>query len=219
MCKIVEQLWDKVFEYGLFVRKNKIDGLSAWNKIKTILQKYNKNCEWLPEAIKRYDEMKSKFNIVDNEKESSWSDEEKKEWEETHFFFQHSRIPHGTPNANLLKLMQIAYNAGQFTAEKNKKSYSKNKLDYYEEHHLNSYLSYVTPDSIQKMCSELSLEHPALNEIKKEYDDISDMKESNSNYNSSSSSNSSSTTNMNGGDLKSLKRKYTKYCNKIKKLI
>jgi hypothetical protein len=86
MCNIVEKLWDKIFDYGLFVRTNKIDGLTAWNTIKSILQKYNKNCEWLPEAIKRYEEMKSKFNIVDNEKESSWSDEEKKEAKVTNEF-------------------------------------------------------------------------------------------------------------------------------------
>jgi hypothetical protein len=202
MCNIVERLWDKIFEYGFFVRTNRIDGLSAWNNIKSILQKYNKNCEWLPEAIERYDEMKSKFDIIDNEKESSWSDEEKREWEETHFFFQHSRIPNGTPNANLLKLMQIAYNAGQFAAEKNNNSYSKKKLDYYEKHNLNSYLSYITPASLQKMCSELSLEHPALNEIKNVYDNISETK-------------------MQGGYLKHnnlSKIKYKKYCGKINNL-
>lgn len=216
MCDIVEKLWQKIYEYGLFVRKNDMDGLDAWNKIKVILQKYNKDCEWLPEATNRYSEMKAKFNIVDEDNDSSWSADKKQLWEETHFFFQHSRIPYNsrTSGANLLRLMQIAYNAGQYEAEKEKNSYDKEKINYYVNNHLESYISYVTPHSVRKMCIELSSEHPALREIADVHDEISAASESKS----ESKSESSSDAKMTGGDLISFKTKCMKYYNKIKRL-
>lgn len=86
--KIIEEIWDKVYDYGLNVRKNNIDGFQAWNKIKPILKKYNQAGEWLPEATDRYQELtKDPFNIVDEENNKECSEERKLEWEVKHFFF------------------------------------------------------------------------------------------------------------------------------------
>lgn len=55
-----------------------------------------------------------------------------------HFFIQHFRIPKlMNYEVSVLKLLQIAYNAGQFKAEReNKKSYSKKILNFYDKYNL-----------------------------------------------------------------------------------
>jgi hypothetical protein len=164
-------LWDKIFDYGVFVRTNNLDGLESWRKIKNLLQKYNCGGEWLSEAISRYDEMKIKFNIEDIEKTEST---DYNEWEKTHFFFQHARIPFNSVkdnDANLIRLMQIAYNAGQLKVVEQEEQnvlhpiYTQERKDYYQRHNLSSYISYMTPSSLNKMNLEIAKKHQALSEI------------------------------------------------------
>jgi hypothetical protein len=232
MCIIIEKLWDLVRNYGIIVREQNLNGLESWQKLKKIFEKNNKKCEWLPEAISRYDEMQKKFNIDGNDQdiEKERVGEEKIEWEKVHFFFQHARIPFKTQSeASLLKLMQIAYNAGQFEAENKKGSYNKNKfnenvatsqqseslqsstssestkiesekekiIEYYNMLHLDSYISYVTPYSLKKMCDDLSIEHPLIKDINEILIAM---------------------TQQNGGKKINMKQKYIKYNLKIKKL-
>jgi hypothetical protein len=173
MTDIIEKIWNLIMDYGKLVRTNGLDGFDSWNNIKTILEKYNQPGEWLPEAINRYDEMMAKFDIIDIKKDKyieNINDEQKKEksleWEVTHFFFQHSRILKPNEEANLLKLMQIAYNAGQLKAVWNNKYNTDDRKKYYEKYHLNTYTSYMTYHIIEKMNKQLYSDPPIIINIK-----------------------------------------------------
>jgi hypothetical protein len=191
MTSIVENLWNAIYQYGVSVRSNKLNGLTEWNKIKTILKKYNGNGEWSLEAISRYNEMKKLFNIVDEENNKEWPEEDIEKWENTHFFFQHAKIPYDNVNEpNLTRLMQIAYNAGQLEADKDSKYYTVERKTYYIKNNLNSYISFMTPHSLIELERELSKYHPALKEI-------NDIK-------------------FKGGKKENFKHKFFKYCKKNK---
>jgi hypothetical protein len=90
---IIDIIWTHLYEYGYFVRKNKINGLDAWKKIKTIFEKYDIECKWLPIIKQKYKDVCDQFNIIDEEYDNTWDTRKKKDWEKTHFFFQHLRIP------------------------------------------------------------------------------------------------------------------------------
>lgn len=66
---------------------------------------------------------------------------------------------------NLIRLMQIAYNAGQLQADENNVLYTPEWKEYYKKHHLDSYLSFMTPYSLKKMNEKLELQHPIFDEI------------------------------------------------------
>jgi hypothetical protein len=169
---IVENLWNSTMDYGYNVRSKRIDGLKAWNKIKSILEKYNTIIEWSKESIARYDDLTQKvFKIIDEENSEEWDNEKKKKWELEHFFLQHARIIHNNqepPNSNLTRLMQIAYNAGQFNAERDNKSYPDEILNYYDKNNLSSYISYTNPGNIVSIDRILASQHPAVTQIKEE---------------------------------------------------
>lgn len=154
---MIDQLWEITMKYGFNVRNNNLNGLEYWNKLKNILVQYNIELEWIPEAISRYNYMIDEFNIKDIEMNDELKDIMSKDidtkkllWEQTHFFLQHSRIPkNNEKSCNLIRLMQIAYNAGQFYAERKKNAYSQKITNWYDLSHLRTYISYVTPKSIQ----------------------------------------------------------------------
>ncbi len=174
MCNAVEKLWESVYDYGFYVRNNGVDGLHGWNNIKVLLEKYNQQIEWLPEALTRYDEITSKFNIKDDEKNDDWTNEQKQEWEITHFFFQHARIPEKNKKekATLLRFMQIAYNAGQLSSEWNNKYNTEDRKEYYQMHNLKSYLSYVSYNVITKINESLYIVPPVIAEVNSELDKL-----------------------------------------------
>lgn len=162
----VEKIWKSVQNYGYKVRKSKLDGLVSWKKIKSILENYNMPIIWYKNALDRYQEMtKTKFQLKDEEKDSSWTENKQKQWELEHFFIQHSRIPHNNPdkpNSDFIRLMQIAYNAGQFKAEREQNSYPQEFLDYYDSNNMGTSVYYLNPGDIEDLDKNLCAQHPAV---------------------------------------------------------
>lgn len=98
MC-VVEQLWNCVYECG-----NK--KYKSWEELHQILEKYNKKCEWLPEAIER-----SKNKEL--------------------FFIDHIKIP-SEKESSLLSLLEIGYLAGSYKDPT--KYYKQNNLSAYTQY-------------------------------------------------------------------------------------
>ena len=141
----LQQLFDIIKTYGINTRKNSpIKGLENWNKIKSSLPLFQTT--WLPHVKEMYQHMKEVLGIIEDEKDALSHEQ----WEYHHFFLQHVRIPTlNFDQASLMRLMQIAYNAGQYSAcldhysAELKKYYIDNKLDCLE--------TYMSPDDIVMM--------------------------------------------------------------------
>ena len=104
-----------------------MNGLEAWQKLATLFVSYNPNIEW------------------NNDREL---------WEISHFFFQHVRIPFKNQGSKavLQRLIQVAYNSGQFIASID--TYKKHGLyswiSYYHKHDMANIESYITKASLQQ---------------------------------------------------------------------
>lgn len=153
----LNELWNTTLNIGYNVRKNKKDGLKAWQPLKSEYVNYlvdgkktlkiNKNLDNLENLI--YDignditdhtdvKVKIGSEILDNTTEIH------------HFFIQHFRIPKmGNYELPIIKLLQIAYNAGQYKCEEEKKSYSKTVVDFYNTHKLAEIITYIDADKAQ----------------------------------------------------------------------
>jgi len=143
------ELWKDTLQTGYYVRKNKSDGLASWQPLKvkystnnTVYQLSDKIIGLINCCFKKgVDTMEYTDCSVVLLGESSIAI--KNGSDIPHFFVQHFRIPFmaGGKEISFFKLMQIAYNAGQFRAaseESNaydchtKNFYSDNKLDNLE---------------------------------------------------------------------------------------
>lgn len=143
----LNNLWDVVINYGYETRIKNKDGLERWNFIKKLFPDFK--LEWTDSSKTIYEDL-LKLGVIEDESSSGLSHEK---WEKHHFLLQHGRIIHNNPDGSLLRLMQIAYNIGQFRAEQEKKSYPVKQLAYYRTHKLeklNTYISHISklPDSI-----------------------------------------------------------------------
>lgn len=161
---ILASEWKKVINIGKRVRSQKLNGLDEWQKLKKIYNNYRIDKDII---IK-----KSFFEFIgtlDYKQVHSDTDEnehlenaeikigsitvEYKSSDIDHFFIQHFRIPMTTAQPmKLTKLMQIAYNIGQMSAEF--QNYDVSIQAFYKKNKLNSILSYVNEDIIE---SELIL--------------------------------------------------------------
>jgi hypothetical protein len=138
-----------------------MDGLRMWNNIKPLFNVKSESMLWRTKILTLYDEVLKEFKIIDEEVSSDATPEEKVKWELQHFFFQHVRIPnHNQREANLQRLMQVAYNTGQlycemvtnkntFYTDEMKKFYHNNKLD-----NIRTYMSDENLDMISKTISD-----------------------------------------------------------------
>jgi hypothetical protein len=96
------------------------------------------------------------FDIEDNDKDEL-PPEQHKYWEVTHFFFQHGRIPFKNKESlTLVRLMQLAYNAGQLNAEKTNKYNTKERQKYYKSKKLNSYKTYIPTHIANRLKEKLN---------------------------------------------------------------
>jgi hypothetical protein len=161
-------------DYGFNVRCNKMDGLKMWNNIKPLFSGIGKSFVWRSKILNLYDVVIKEFGITDEELHSDATPEEKLKWKLQHFFFQHVRIPnHNLSEANLQRLMQVAYNSGQlycemvinkstFYTEEMKKFYISNKLD-----NIKTYLSCENLNAMSKFVSDNMIDKIKINsEIK-----------------------------------------------------
>ena len=142
----LQDLWNSIVKKGYYIRFAGKDGLKSWQPIKTELSEFdisfsfNKNIFNL--ANEMYfvhpddnDHQNAKF-IFNNIKLDNTI-------ELHHFFIQHFRIPKmiNAEKISLLKLMQIAYNAGQFLASRN--CYPIEVLNFYDDNNMGKLETYI----------------------------------------------------------------------------
>lgn len=137
-CKIYD-LWDEFIEYGYNIRDKNKDGLAGWNSVKELIP--DLSIEWTEKSKTYYSKL---IEIGVNSKESpEEAGMTKEQWERHHYILQHGRIINKNPDGKLVRLLQIAYNAGQFKKELEKEAYPSNQMKYYIENELNKVTSYI----------------------------------------------------------------------------
>jgi hypothetical protein len=136
--EIINSLWNETINYGYRTRKSKSDGLIRWNELKVLIP--NIKLEWT-------DKSKTFYNIlvslgVNDSESSKDANMDHTEWERHHYLLQHGRIIKNNEEGSLVRLLQIAYNIGQFNAEFEKKVYPENQMKFYREEKMNELLTY-----------------------------------------------------------------------------
>lgn len=161
----METLFNKVIEYGKYVRENNLNGLKAWTDIKGLFESQITCPQW---NITRNIEGKKTFNIdeiylyvyndlgmrgedADDDKTTT---ESHLAWEKKHFLLQLIRIIKNIPGNefNFLRLAQIAYNIGQISVYIDSDSdeiYEGKPREFYLSNKLNKIESYVNISSCQ----------------------------------------------------------------------
>lgn len=124
----IQTLWNAVDAYGFSVRRQKkISGLEAWNKIKSAIPVIN--IQWSETSKSIYEQLRRLGVTGDDD------DEKNPSWEHHHFLIQHGRIVKNN-EGSLLRLLQIAYNTGQYRAAK----CEKDAQNHYTELMLETYI-------------------------------------------------------------------------------
>jgi hypothetical protein len=137
-------IWEAVKGYGYKMRKQNLDGLASWNNLKLLITPYSQSLEWKPSCLTYYNQL-----IELGVKENQDSDMSITEWEQHHFILQHGRIPfRSANNGDIVRLLQISYNAGQFSAEVERCSYNDKWMRYYDENRLDQ----IRPRPDQHIC-------------------------------------------------------------------
>lgn len=167
------KIWNLVKVYGYHVRSHNLDGLQYWNFLKEHLKKNKIKKEWKTEAISRFNIMTSTLNFYEHEDDEFFKGN-KFVWELHHFYLQHSRIPYkNADDANFVRLIQIAYNAGQLAVDINNAKYSKiyddNKKNYYVENKLEHIESYMDENVLIEIENESENLEEIFSEIEKTY--------------------------------------------------
>lgn len=154
----IEDLFEKIIRWGYDTRSKKFDGLKRWNVMKDILSESKVKGSWNPKVKEFFVEMRSTLKIQECKDEFKGSNEDiQREWEKHHFYLQHARIPTlNFSEPTLVRLMQIAYNAGQLRAEWNNDFYNKEKRDFYESNHLDNIHTYMDDESLAILNNSIS---------------------------------------------------------------
>jgi hypothetical protein len=143
----IKELWTIVYDYGKFVRHEKIDGLKAWTAVKAVFEELPTTGRWTNQCLLFYDELKKLGVKGDDEDKKNVNQEI---WEQYHFLLQHGSIPY--LNKDLLKLshlMQIAYNSGQYAYVSDSKNFTDDMKRYYEINNLGSIETYMDEESLK----------------------------------------------------------------------
>jgi mannose-6-phosphate isomerase-like protein (cupin superfamily) len=165
---MISELFENIKVYGRYVRKNKLDGLEYWERVKLFLKRpeqqvgleeLNKiiGSDWTISVNLGQDKKSSDLNEIydfvhgdgveqlqifgeagDEEQKSL----EHKVWEQNHFFLQLIRIPKNN-KLDLIRLLQIAYNLGQLSVCLNTKNFSSDSIEYFESNKLDDINSYI----------------------------------------------------------------------------
>jgi hypothetical protein len=157
----MEELFNKVIEYGKYVRENNLNGLIAWTDIKDLF-KLEINCpKWNitrnigDKETSDIDEIYSYvYDNLDMRGDDSDDDNTTQithlSWEKQHFFLQLIRIIKKNPDFSFVRLGQIAYNIGQLSVYIDSDPiYTGGPRDYYYLNKLNQLESYVDIDSCE----------------------------------------------------------------------
>lgn len=147
----MEQLFEKVIEYGRLVRSNKLDGLKAWNDIKGFFESQIDCSQW--NVVRKINDsnisnIQSIYDYVHRDLGMDGDDFDDKSdhdtWSKKHFFLQLVRIIKNNPDYSFVRLAQIAYNIGQLSNHIDSDSlYEGDALTYYYENKLNEIGSYI----------------------------------------------------------------------------
>ena len=146
MNPLLSELWSIMINYGYETRIYNKDGLSRWNVVKSVFP----DCKilWKESSKEIFRNLKELGVLGDDGDEDKYKLSHL-DWERNHYLLQHGRIIHNNPEGSLLRLMQIAYNIGQFRAEQERKSYPVNQLTYYRTNKLELLTTYI--DHISKL--------------------------------------------------------------------
>ncbi len=141
-------LWRNVRGYGNMVRSEELDGLEYWEILKKVLEPYSMKIQWSATCLTFYNALIT-IGVIEEHDEKTMR---QSEWERHHFLLQHGRIPFkNASNANLIKLLQIAYNDGQFKAEFDRGEYSEEHVVYYQDHWLGDLTTYIDDNCIKQI--------------------------------------------------------------------
>jgi hypothetical protein len=135
----INTLWKDFINYGYRTRINKLDGLKRWNEIKVLIPDIK--LKWTDKSKKFYDKLVA--IRVNNSESSEDAKMDHTEWERHHYLLQHGRIIKNNHEGSLLRLLQIAYNCGQFKAESEKKSYPKEQIELYIKEKMNELSTFI----------------------------------------------------------------------------
>jgi hypothetical protein len=179
----MEKLFNKVIEYGKYVRENNLNGLNAWNDIKRLFN-LEINCpKW--NIIRNIGDKETSdieqiysyvYNNLDMRGEDSDDDKSSQMrhllWEKKHFFLKLIRIIRNNPEFSFVRLGQIAYNIGQISVYINSDPiYIGEPQAYYYSNKLNELESYVDIDSCE-------IDSVKLEELEKQIDGkLNELKE------------------------------------------
>jgi len=139
--ELLKLLWTEMIQYGYNVRSKGKDGLVAWTNIKVFIP--GLKITWTEHSKTIYESLLA-FGVSPTDETYEASGMTKEEWDRDHFLIQHGRIIKNNLDGTLVRLMQIAYNAGQFRAEREKNSYNPIKLKYYDDNKLDELETYIT---------------------------------------------------------------------------
>jgi hypothetical protein len=145
-----KHLWARTMQKGYEVRKNKLDGQKEWELLSSEYEKLY--LDEYPKGIP----VENSFIKFATSKHIKYIDPEEGENKANHFYIQHFRIP-SVENFNLsiTRLLQIAYNAGQFKAELElcPESYEPEFVEFYRLHKLNEITTYIDYDLATELLS------------------------------------------------------------------
>jgi hypothetical protein len=141
-----------VIKYGYESKSRNINGQESWNFIKNKLDS-SKICEWaitriFPDGEIIYDNNKV-YSKIHNELKMYGEDGDEvayklshDNWERAHYVLQTTRLPKKS-DCSIQKILQIAFNIGQYQAANKKKAYNKNVNKFIELNKLDKVESYV----------------------------------------------------------------------------
>lgn len=133
-------LWEKTIKYGYQTNTERRPGLEAWNRIKNSVPQYS--LSWTENSKTIYENLRLMGVTGDD------FDEKNESWEAHHFLIQHGRIVKNN-DGSLMRLLQIAFNAGQLQAVRERSQlYSEEMLRFYDENRLNRVDMFVDLKSV-----------------------------------------------------------------------
>lgn len=156
----LQELFDLGIEYGYTSKSNKLDGEQTWGFVKNEIDK-TKICNWntpretlegipISNTMEIYSYIHDVLKMYGEAGDMDIYHIDKNVWERYHFVLQTIRIPK-TSDCSLLKLVQIAFNIGQYKASNNNIPYEEYINRFIELNKLNKVSSYITsqcnPDS------------------------------------------------------------------------
>lgn len=149
----LHSLWDEIQNYGYNVRKNNLDGLKDWQEPKAKYSKfYIAGREDGIIMNNNFHNIENKIQYIIGQDTKDHQDvivkidniELDNRIDKYHFFIQHFRIPKlENYKLSVLKLLQIAYNSGQFKADAEANKHDKKVIDFYYDNDLDKITTFI----------------------------------------------------------------------------